>query len=322
MIVCCGETVIDMVQTPVSGLGEVFFSLPGGCSYNTSIAIGRLGAPVAFLGRISTNFFGEIQLKRLRENHVKDDLIIRCDKNPVLAIIKVEEGKEPAYAFYDEGTGDRSLSTDDMPAQVPADTTCIVFGSISMTMEPVATTIETFILREAARRVPVIAFDPNIRPFMIRDRDAYMKRFEKWIGASTIAKISFEDFEFIYPNPEPEQALRKILALGSRLAIITLGPQGAMAMLQRDDGNVIKASAPAIHIPELVDTVGAGDTFHGAFLSWLELRGKMSLDALADLSETDLRNALVYANKAAGIVCTRHGAEPPTPEEVERMGTP
>ena len=319
MIICCGEAVIDMVQTPVPGLGEVFFSVPGGCSYNTSIAIGRLGAPVAFLGRLSTNFFGEIQLKRLRENHVKDDLIIRCGQNPVLAIIKVEEGKEPQYAFYDEGTADRSLSPEDIPPQLPADTTCIVFGSISMTMEPIASTIEAFILKEAAREGPVIAFDPNVRTFMIRDRDAYMQRFEKWIHASTIAKISFEDFEFIYPNPEPEQALRKILALGSRLAIITLGPQGAMAMLRRDDGNMTRVSAPAIHIPELVDTVGAGDTFHGAFLSWLELRGKMSHAALANLSETDLHDALVYANKAAGIVCTRHGAEPPTPEEMGKL---
>lgn len=317
MIICCGEAVMDMVQTRAAGLGDVFFPLPGGCSYNTSIAIGRLRAPVMFLGRLSKSFFGETQLKRLRENHVKDDLIIRCEQNTLLSIIKVDEGKEPQYAFYDEGTADRLLSMNDIPAQLPAGTTCIVFGSISMAMEPIATTIENFIMREAALKKTVIAFDPNIRPMIIKDRGAYIQRFEKWVNASTIIKISLEDFEYILPNPEPEQALRKLLDLGTRLAIITMGPQGAMAMLRRDDGGAVKVSVPAMRIAELADTVGAGDTFHGAFLSWLELRGKMSRDALANLSEKDLYDALVYANKAAGIVCTRHGCEPPAQEEVE-----
>jgi len=316
MIVCCGEAVIDMVQTAVPGLGEVFFSLPGGCPYNTSIAIGRLGVPVAFLGRLSTNFFGEIQIKRLRENHVRDDLVIRCDQNPVLSFIRTEKGREPQYAFYDEGTADRALSTEDLPP-LPPETTCIIFGSISMNMEPIASTIEQLILREAQRKT-VIAFDPNIRPFMIKDRDAYMKRFEQWISVCTIAKISAEDFEYIFPGTEPEEALRKCIALGTRLAIVTLGPNGAIAMLCRDEGSVTRIYAPAAPVNEIADTVGAGDTFHGAFLAWLQMREKMSPGSIACLSETDLYDALVFANKAASIVCTRHGAEPPSLEEVER----
>ena len=317
MILCCGEAVIDMVQASVPGLGEVFLSLPGGCSYNTSIAIGRLGVPAAFLGRLSTNFFGELQVKRLRENHVRDDLVIRCNQNPVLAFIKEEKGREPQYAFYDEGAADSALSTEDLPP-LPADTTCIVFGSISMSMEPIASTIEKLILNEAQRKT-VIAFDPNIRPLMIKDRDAYMKRFETWIRVCTIAKISGEDFAFIFPNTEPEETLRKTIDLGARLAIVTLGPQGAIAMLRRDDGSVIRINAQAAHINKVADTVGAGDTFHGAFLAWLETRGKMSPNSIAHLSETELYNALVFANKAASIVCTRHGAEPPFLEEVEKQ---
>ena len=306
-----------MVQTKISGLGEVFYPIPGGCSYNTSIAIGRLGVPVAFLGRLSTNFFGEIQLKRLRENNVKDNLLIRCDQNPILAFIKTDEGKDPQYAFYDEGTADRLFSVDELPP-IPAETTCIVFGSISMNMEPIASTIETLILKEAKRNT-VIAFDPNIRPFMIADRDAYLKRFEKWAAVCTIAKISSEDFEFIFPNTDPEDALRKIIDFGTRLAIITLGPSGTAALLRRDDGSITRVSVPGVKIPAVADTVGAGDTFHGAFLAWLETRGKMSHNAIINLSEADLREALVFANKAAAIVCTRRGAEPPTLGEIEHL---
>jgi fructokinase len=67
----------------------------------------------------------------------------------------------------------------------------------------------------------------------------------------------------------------------------------------------------------VVDTIGAGDTFHGALLSWLELQGKMSRSALASLTEAELYDALVFANHAASLVCSRQGAEPPTLEEME-----
>ena len=332
MILCTGEAVIDMVQTHVPGLGEVFLPLPGGCCYNTSIAIGRLGVPAAFLGRLSTNFFGEIQAKRLRENHVRNELLLRCEQNPILAFIKTEKGKEPEYAFYEEGTADRSLSAEELPP-LPDDISCIAFGSVSMCMEPIASTIEGLIMKEA-RRGTVIAFDPNIRPFMIKNRDAYMKRFEKWMSVCTIAKISSEDFEFIFPGLEPLDALKKIIDWGARLAIVTLGPNGAAAMLKRDDGSVTNADAPAAKIGAVADTegavtegavtvgadtVGAGDTFQGAFLAWLEQRGRMSPNAIASLSEHDLRDALIFANKAAAIVCTRRGAQPPTLEELEKL---
>jgi len=317
MIICIGEAVIDMFQKSVPVLGEVFMPLPGGCSYNTSIAISRLGSPAAFLGRLSKNFFGEIQIRRLRENGVRDGLLIRCDQNPILAFIKTEKGKEPQYAFYDEGTADRLLSTEELPP-LPADTLCIVFGSISMCMEPMAATIESLIMKEAQRGT-VIAFDPNIRPLMIKDRDAYLRRFEKWTGVCTVAKISSEDFEFIYPGTQPDDALKKIIDLGTKLAIVTLGPKGAAAMFRRDDGRVTKVYSPAALVGETADTVGAGDTFLGAFLAWLQQRGKLSHNAIVNLSETDLYDALTFANKAAGIVCTRRGAEPPTLEEVEKF---
>jgi fructokinase len=323
MIICCGEALIDMVRAGIAGCGEGFLPLPGGSPYNTAVAIGKLGVPVRFLGRFSTDFFGEILIKRLRDNHVGDDLIVRSPQNSTLAFVKLEKGKEPQYVFYTEGTADRSLNIEDLPENLPNDTRCITFGSIAMTMEPVSSAIETLIIRENAlqgqgKEAPVISFDPNIRPFMIQDKKAYVKRFEKWVAASTIAKISAADFDFIYPGLELEKALQKILAMGSRMVISTLGSKGALALLRRNDGSVTRVSAPIVEVP-VMDTIGAGDTFHGAFLSWLEIKGKMSRSALAGLTEAELGDALFFANKAASLVCSRQGAEPPTLREVETL---
>jgi fructokinase len=168
---------------------------------------------------------------------------------------------------------------------------------------------------------PVVSFDPNIRPFMIKDKGAYIDRFEKWIASSTIAKISLEDFGFLYPKLDMAKALRKVLAMGPRLAICTMGPKGAQAFLRRNDGSITTVSAPVVNLP-VADTIGAGDTFYGAFLSWLEMKGKMSRSSLANLSEAELYDALFFANKAASIVCSRRGAEPPTLKEVDNLKTP
>jgi fructokinase len=318
VILCIGEAVIDLIQTDIKDLGRAFLPVPGGCAYNTSIAVGRLGSPVSFFGRISKNFFGETQVKRLRENNVNDTLLIRCEQNPVLAFIKTEEGQDPQYAFYEDGTSDRALLPEELPTRLPENTNCIVFGSISVVMEPVGSTIESFILGETARDT-VTAFDPNIRPFVIKDRGAYLKRFEKLTGASTIVKISSEDYKYIDAISQPKEALKDLIGMGTRLAIITLGPQGARAMLKRNNGSVTEVSAPGIYVPCIADTVGAGDTFHGALLAWLEQRGKLSRNAIAELDENDLFNALVFANKAAAFVCGRSGAQPPYMNELENV---
>jgi fructokinase len=322
MILSCGEALIDMLPVRLE-TGAGFLPRPGGSPYNTAVAIGRLEVPGAFLGRISTDFFGNLLVERLKNNGVKTDYIVRSGENSTLAFVTLEPGREPEYVFYTEGSADRSLSQGDLPPVLPPEVRCILFGSISMTMEPIASTIETLITREARRGedAPVISVDPNVRPFMIRDREAYVKRFEGWIKNSVIAKISAADFDFLYPSLGLEASLEKLLAMGPRIVVSTLGPKGALALLRRDDGTVLRVSAPVIDLP-VADTIGAGDTFHGAFLSALDIRGKLSRSALAGLTETELYEALSFANKAASLVCSRHGAEPPTRKEVEAIGGP
>ena len=328
MIITCGEALIDMVSEKEKSGRDIFVPCPGGSPYNTAIAIGRIlgkengKAQTAFLSRLSRDFFGEILVRRLEQNNVLTDLIARTEETTTLAFVKLEEGKEPSYIFYTKGAADRSLGESDFPAHLSDDAACVLFGSISLTMEPSATSIENFIFRESKRKDgPVISHDPNVRPLMIPDRASYVKRFEKWVSASDIVKISSADFDFIYPGISPEKAAEKILNMGSPefrgpcLAAVTMGGEGAAVFVKRE-GAVKKIFAKARRT-KIVDTIGAGDTFHGAFLSWLEKQKKLPRKALEQLSENEIRAALEFANKAAAIVCSRKGAEPPTLCEIE-----
>jgi fructokinase len=318
MIICCGEALIDMVKGTAADGGTVYSPCLGGSPFNTAVAIARQKVPAGFLGRLSTDFFGESLVNHLASNGVSGKFIKRSGGNTTLGFVKIERGREPEYVFYTEGAADRSLAISDLPALLPKEVRCIHFGSIAMTMEPVASTIEHFIKREAGRGegAPVISLDPNVRPFMIHDKAAFVTRFEGWLALATIAKISEADFDFIYPGPGLEKSLYKVLGMGPKMAITTLGARGALGLLKKSDGTVLRVEAPVADIP-VVDTIGAGDTFHGAFLSWLERHEKMDRQKLETLSEGEFYDALFFANKAASLVCSRQGANPPTYEETE-----
>jgi fructokinase len=284
------------------------------------VAVARQKTPAGFLGRISTDFLGESLVSHLAANGVSTEYITRSRENTTLGFVEIAPGKEPEYVFYTEGAADRSLQISDLPVSPVKETRCIHFGSISMTMEPVASTIEHFIRREAGRGedAPVISLDPNVRPFMIRDKGAYIKRFEGWLAVTDIAKISAADFDFIYPGLGLEKSLFRVLEAGPKMALTTLGAGGALGLLKKNDGEVLRVRAPVVDLP-VVDTIGAGDTFHGAFLSWLDRHEKMDRRKLAALSEAEFYDALFFANKAASLVCSRQGANPPGLDETEAL---
>ena len=324
MIIACGEALIDMVGEKDPSGRDIFIPCPGGSPYNTAIAIGRIlgkkdgNGRTAFLSRLSFDFFGELLVRRLEENNVSASLTVRSQETTTLAFVKLETGKEPSYIFYTKGAADRSLAAADIPAELPPGTSCILFGSISLTMEPSATSIENFIFRESRREDgPVISLDPNVRPLMIPDYGSYVKRFEKWVSHSNMVKISSADFDFIYPGLSPEKGAEKLLEMGPSLIAVTLGEEGGAVFVKRG-GAVKKIFTEAYH-PVITDTIGAGDTFHGAFLSWLEEHGKLSRKALEQITESEILKSLVFANKAAAIVCSRKGADPPTLAEIETL---
>ncbi|MDR2767720.1 MAG: carbohydrate kinase [Treponema sp.] len=324
MILCCGEALIDMVPERDSAGRNLYAPCYGGSPYNTAIAAGRvLGRDAdsrprtAFFSRLSTDFFGEELIRNLEANYVSTALVRRTkDETTTLAFVKLEAEKEPSYLFYTTGAADRALCETDLPEKLPAEVNCLLFGSISMTLEPAATAIESLIMREHAREGgPVISHDPNVRPLMILNREAWLRRFENWARASDIVKISAADFDFIYPRLGLEACVEKLLSLGPRLVAVTLGKDGALALL-KSGGGIIRVRAAAVDLP-VADTIGAGDTFHGAFLAKLELEGRLSREALPRLDEAELKEALIFANRAAAIVCSRKGANPPALSEIK-----
>lgn len=300
MIVVAGEALIDLVPQGTGALASLKPALGGG-PYNTAVALGRLGSPSAFCSRTSSDAFGEALLDGLREAGVDVSAVQRGTEPTTLAVATIDEKGSAAYSFYVEGTADRLFTA---PAELPARTRAVSFGTCSLVLEPGASAYEE-LMRSAAALGVFTALDPNIRAGLIPDPDGYRARFKSWLPSVTLLKLSEEDAEWLGGTP------REWLEAGPAAVVITRGGEGLTAFIR--DGAV--HSVPGEEV-DVVDTIGAGDTVNAALLHGLGALDALSAEALVGLDADGWTRLLRFAARAAAITCSRAGAEPPYASEL------
>jgi len=308
MILVCGEALIDMVPASV-GDELTYVARAGGSSFNVAMGLGRLGAPVGFLGRISTDRFGRMLRSRLEADGVDCRLVEDGDEPTTLAVVQIEAGSEPVFVFYGEGTADRMFGADGGLAELPEEVTALHLGSISMVREPGASAFEAVMRREHGRRV--LTLDPNIRASLVGERAAYLARLEGWVALADLVKVSRADLAWLYPGVAPDAAASAWLERGPGLVVVTKGHDGVLGVTARDRVEI--AGTPVV----VSDTVGAGDSFTSGLLGWLHAAGRLERSSIREIPADELRDCLAFANKAAAITCTRAGAQPPTQAEMD-----
>jgi fructokinase len=307
MILSCGEALIDMLpRTSTTGEG-CFAPYAGGAVFNTAIALGRLGAPSAFFSGVSTDMLGEILADTLTASQVDTQYLARSPRPTTVAFVKLVDG-QATYAFYDEATAGRMLSTDQLPA-LPDSAKALFFGGISLVNDPAASTYEALQAREAATRITMI--DPNIRPGFIAGQEGpYRARIERMIARADIVKLSDEDLHWLEGPGDISALARKVLAMGPKLVFITEGAEGARA-ITANQNRFFAATKVTV-----ADTVGAGDTFNAGALAALHAAGALTKQAITAVSDETLDAALSLGTRAAAITVSRPGANPPWSHEL------
>lgn len=301
VIVVIGEALIDLLVRP-DGRVE---AAPGGGPFNTARTIARLGQRVAFAGRLSTDAFGRRLRHALAADGVELDLVDSTDDPTTLAVVEAGAGGATDYRFYLEGTSAPGLG----PAVVERVGTpsALHVGTLGLVLEPLGSTVEL-----AVGRMPqetLVMLDLNARPLATPDRAVWAQRVVRLLGRVDVVKASMDDLRWLDPDVEPSDAADAILVAGPRVVLVTDGEAPVRIVT---GGWTHTVDAPPV---EVVDTVGAGDAFGGAFLArWIgEGRGRDGLldaDAVVDATRVAVR--------VASITCTRAGADPPTADELGR----
>ena len=309
MILCCGEALIDFMPIQKGNSQTFYKPCPGGSPLNTSVALGRLNHHVGILTGISTDFFGKQLISHLEESSVDCSMVVRSNLDTTLAFVSDEclEG-DVEYAFYAKETADRSISVDNLPKSLPDNIEVLEFGSISLVMEPSASSYEKLMLRESTKRF--ISLDPNIRPYFIPDNFAFQKRFENWLDHVDLLKLSTADLEWLYPNSNIDDAVSHILSKRVQGVFLTMGEKGSWAYTKNHQ---IFAETPVVSV---IDTVGAGDSFHAGLLYKLAKMDRLKLGQLKEIKEPELQASLQFAMKVAALTCSNIGASSPRIDEI------
>ena len=308
MLLCCGEALIDMIPGRTIDGDEGYVPHVGGAIFNTAIALGRLDKSVGMLTGLSTDLFGQQLEDALSKSNVDTSLAIRSDLPTTLAFVRLSDG-HATYTFYDENSAGRMLKPDDLPS-LPAEIEAVYFGGISLAVEPCADTYAALLHREAEART--VMLDPNIRPGFIRDEAAYRSRLSAMISAADIIKFSDEDLDWLLPGDDGIEAkVSRLGSSGSAIVIVTRGKDGATAFLP--DGTTV--TVPGLTV-DVVDTVGAGDTFNAGFLASLIEQGLISKTDFARITASAIEQALALGAKVAAVTVSRAGANPPWSHEL------
>ena len=310
MFLVCGEALMDVFAVADTATGMTLDARVGGSPFNVAIGLARLGQPVSFLAAVSRGFLGERLLRALEAEGVDTAAVERVDAPTTLGLVGLDERGVPSYAFYGEGGADRLLSTASLQSlqSLPASPGAIHVGSFATVVAPAAATLRALVERE--RSTALICYDPNVRLNVEPDRERWCDALAWMLPRTQVLKVSDEDLAALRPGIGVDAFLDEALGHGVGLCVVTRGEAGARAATRSARVEVAGAAVA------VADTVGAGDTFQAALLTWLAESGRLSAMAVADIDGAGLDEALRFAVAAAAITCSRRGADLPRRSEL------
>lgn len=309
-IAVLGEALIDLIV----GDDGAYRPHLGGSPYNVAIGLARQGVDVSYMSTLSDDSFGDKLLDSLTNENVEIAVKRRSLWPTSIALVTVDNLGQPTYRLYREGIADKDASFEEIVSNLPKDLRVFHTGSLAITPSQLPRMRKLFdLMRE---RGVLISVDINIRLRASIDTSRYLNGIRSLIrsGEIDIVKASVDDLQAFEISPEVSKSADVLYAeMGSGLLVLTEGTGGAVALGK--SGTVRKKAYP---VERMVDAVGAGDTFHAAFLGFLHRIGELK-NSVAHIKKTTLADALDFACAAAAINVSRSGCSPPTYKQVTEL---
>jgi fructokinase len=300
--VVVGESLVDIV---VPADGSARENAVGGSCLNVAVGLARLDVPTTLVTRIGDDELGAMVL-----DHVRDSDVSLSEGSVVpggitsTATAYLDEHHAATYEF----DLDWKLPSQDLDPDTPG----VHVGSLGAVLQPGRGSVLDLV-RGAVDAGTFVSYDPNIRPFFLDDPDAAWRDVVELGQGARLLKLSDEDLTLLRPGADAEAVCRELLAgEETELVVLTRGPQGAVGFT---DGATVEVAAPPT---DVVDTVGAGDSFMAGMLALLYEWGVVSggQGALSALDDDRVRLLVKGAVTAAAVTCSRRGANPPTRREL------
>ncbi len=310
---CIGELLIDFVSTtPDVSLTDApgFVKAPGGAPANVAVGLAKLGIDAGFIGKVGADPFGEFLTKTLQQHNVDTSYLIAGEESrTTLAFVATRSDGKKDITFYRHPGADIQLSPDEIDANYIQSAELFHYGSVSLSHSPTReATLKA--IQCASSAGSLISYDPNLRMMLWDKPDEAKYWIWKVMPYADIVKISEEEWEFITGDVELTNGIKKILDLGVKLLVVTLGERGCYYTNGTIEGSIEGYKA------NVVDTLGAGDAYVAAMLSKL-----IKHKDLSNLNQQLLNPIMQYANAAGALATQKIGVIPslPTHAEIKRF---
>jgi len=307
MLLSCGDALVDFLPVASVDGRDAAVPVAGGSCLNIAVGMARLGAPTGFVGGVSTDLFGRIIANHALTSQVDLRYVTRSEHQTTLAFVRHVAG-EPQYAFYDEATASRNWTY--RRGSIPFDEIeALHVGSTTLAHDQGAA--QALAMIEDAGGSTTVSFDPNCRPNLVRHKASFVDRMDAFAAAADIVRMSDVDFEFLYGGSDYAGRARSLIEAGASLVVVTRGIQGALAW--HGAAGAVEVPAPTV---DVVDSIGAGDSFQAALLFALRAIGRIKTGPLSQMNSSELGRVLSFATICAAFTCGRAGADPPRQSDV------
>jgi fructokinase len=262
--------------------------------------------------RTSSDQFGTEIRNYLTNQNVNLDYLLVVDSPSSVIDAVIQKDGSAKYEANLNGAADYGWTFAELNQEIDPDIQIIQLGSLTSYVEPGATNVEKWFAHLRQSDKYLLTFDPNIRhPLDGQNEKDVRSRAKKLASLSHVVKASDEDLNWIFSNDNPKDSAINIIKSGASLVFVTLGKKGAFVINKKHE--IIEVLAKEI---EVLDTIGAGDTFAAALITQLLENSWINKNELEKLKTTDLTAILTNCASAATITCSRQGANPPHRHEV------
>lgn len=294
-----GEALIDIVER----VGTQTEEIPGGSPANVAITLGRLGRSVQLVTWLGRDPRGKLIAEHLRHSQVELSEGSWGASRTSTARAVIGEDGAASYEF--------DLSWSVPPTQIDDSVLVAHSGSIAATVEPGGSEVVRTL--QQAQKHATITYDPNARPTIMGSAPQARERVEQVLALADVVKVSDEDVQWLYGTGDVDAVARGWLGDATALVVVTRGPRGATAFAQAGQVDIPAAAV------DVVDTVGAGDSFMGALIDalWsLNLLGANRREQLRQISLEQMEQVLARASAVSAVTVSRAGANPPWKAEL------
>lgn len=268
----------------------------GGSESNVAIGLQRLGVQAVWCGRVGADSLGSLVEREIRAEGV--DVRAAVDPSAPTGLM-IKERRTPAtqrVSYYRSGSAGSRITPEDIDEQLLSGAALLHVTGITPALSTQAASTLKYAVKAARAHHVTVSFDLNYRG-TLWPPEAARRVYQDIIPLADVVFAGDDEASIAVGAGDPEELARRITALGPSQAVIKLGAEGALAIV---DGTVFRQEAVSV---EIVDTVGAGDAFVAGYLAEL-IAGREPQDRLITATTTGAFACLVQGDWE-GLPC-RH----------------